>query len=396
MLIDQFQSTAEHFDLPPPGPQPPFANVIRTTKALRHKFPPSKNLIPPKLFCATKQIAYPERVTYPPFPFRILTVVKDTGDNFEGTKGGLDAIVESSPRKEDIPSARQVANSAGTISRKKSIPAVIRGNVTTVNSSKEETVKGNGTGQVTAKDTLRDIKTKPRPISISGIPSPSPGRSSSTMSTRRDKYGTLAGGEPRLRSTVEPRLRRTMSVRSVSDGHMEQKLGLNHRIEQRLGSNGTTHSRMASRDSSVSITSSTTVVPSRGLKGVLHGSGQNIQKPTTTTTQALTKQKHTIETTMNRPQELSKSGIPVSPKSLRAGNTIPSPSPRDPSKLSSHKPLPRHQPKDSVTLSPHQSPQYSKPIDKSLKPQPSRPTLPKLTTSSTVIPSPSLKSHLSK
>src|SRR5438046_4632161 len=148
---------------------------------------------------------------------------------------------------------------------------------------------------------------------------------------------------------------------------------------------------MASRDSSVSITSSTTVVPSRGLKGVIHASGQNIQKPTTTT-QAMTKQKHTIETTMNRPQELHKSGIPVSPKSLRATNAIPSPSPRDPSKLSLHKPLPRHQSKDSIALSPHQSPQRSKPIDKSLRSQPSKPTLPKLITSSTGLASPSLKS----
>jgi hypothetical protein len=129
----------------------------------------------------------------------------------------LDVIAESSPKKGAVHSSSKLGDSPPTITRKKSIVS-LRGK-TSIDTLPAATAPPRRDVSASTHPPIRELKTRPRPISVSGIPSPSPTRANSEH-VRRDKYGSLIGNSHR----------RTGSVRSVST-NIENKLSPESKLQ---------------------------------------------------------------------------------------------------------------------------------------------------------------------
>ena len=139
-------------------------------------------------------------------------IVKGTHDK---DQSNLEAISESNSTKAPTQPAPKTATAVPVLTRKKSVVS-LRGNP-----SNEKFPAGAAVprGEVSAPShpSIRETRAKPRPLSVTGIPSPSPTRTSS-LHVRKDKYDGITNDAHR----------RTASVRSVS-GNTERKLNMDNR-----------------------------------------------------------------------------------------------------------------------------------------------------------------------
>lgn len=122
----------------------------------------------------------------------------------------LDIIAESAPKKGAVHSQAKSGDSLPTVTRKKSIIS-LRGKTST-ETFPTATAHPRSDANASTNPSVRELRTRARPISVSGIPSPSPTRANSEH-IRKDKYGAL----------VDSPHRRAGSVRSVST-NLESKL----------------------------------------------------------------------------------------------------------------------------------------------------------------------------
>lgn len=178
-----------------------------------------------------------------------LEVISETNPN-EGLRTSLPRPVNSppvaarktsvvtlrgKPSNEILPAVAAVHNSPPVAARKTSVVS-LRGK------HSNETLPSGGAVQhrdVSASNhpAIRETRARPRPISVSGIPSPTPTRNS-PMHTRKDRYDALLGDGHH----------RTASVRSVST-KMETKVDLEKKTHT-----GNTRTIVPPRDSSKRIT----------------------------------------------------------------------------------------------------------------------------------------------
>ena len=148
----------------------------------------------------------------PRLHFEIYMLVKSTHDK---DQSNLKAISESNPSDALTQPVPKAVTAAPVITRKTSIISLHR------KPSNEKFPAGTAVprGEASASNhpSIREVRTRPRPLSVTGIPSPTPTRTSS-LHTRKDKYDGITNDAHR----------RTASVRSVSD-NTERKLNMENK-----------------------------------------------------------------------------------------------------------------------------------------------------------------------
>lgn len=142
----------------------------------------------------------------------IYVLVKGTLDK---DQSNLEAISESNPSDAPVQPVPKAVTAAPVITRKKSVVS-LRGKPSNENFPAGTAVPRREVS-TSSHPSIREIRTRPRPLSVTGIPSPSPTRTSSTH-TRKDKYEGITNNAHR----------RTASLRSVS-GNTEKKLNTDNK-----------------------------------------------------------------------------------------------------------------------------------------------------------------------